>query len=467
MTDLVVAANRGPARVVVAEDGSTSAAAPAGGLAPSLARALAGTGATWVAAPATPDERRVARERGHVELEEGIVLELVDVAEEVQAAAYRVVANGTLWFLLHNLFDRVYRPAFDRRFGEAWDAYRTYNRAFAQRIAERAAPGALVVVHDYHLLLAGAYLAEQRPDLRTVHFSHTPFCTPEELALLPRAVAQELLAGLASYGAAGFHTPRWADAYRACARAFGLGETAPFVAPLGADRERLEALVASPACVAARDELLGRLGGRSLIVRVDRAEPSKNLVRGFLAFEELLERRPELRGRVQFHARAYLSRQELPEYLAYRANVEHLVERINERFTLPGGEPPVELATDDDLDRSLAALCCYDVLLVNPIRDGMNLVAKEGPLVNARSGVLALSREAGAFHELADGALAIDPFDVSGTASVLERALALEPAERTERAARLAEAAGAWPPSRWFAAVAAQARRAVRGPDRG
>src|SRR5450756_2428904 len=146
-------------------------------------------------------------------------------------------------------------------------------------------------------------------------------------------------------------------------------------------------------------------------------ELSKNLLRGFWAFEELLEQQPLWRERVVFVARAYPSRQGLAEYLAYQNEVESTVARINEQWATPGWDPII-LFVEDDYQRSLAALTRYDVLLVNPVRDGLNLVAKEGPLINTHDGVLALSREAGAFEELKSAALDVNPFEVSGTAAV-------------------------------------------------
>jgi trehalose 6-phosphate synthase len=152
---------------------------------------------------------------------------------------------------------------------------------------------------------------------------------------------------------------------------------------------------------------------------------------------------------VVFVALAYPSRQGLAEYLAYQNEVESTVARINERWATPGWTPIV-LHVEDDYPRSLAALTLYDVLLVNPVRDGMNLVAKEGPLVNATDGVLALSREAGAFEELAGPALEVNPFDVGGTAAVWSQALSMKADERGAAAAALRELVMARSPADWF-----------------
>jgi trehalose 6-phosphate synthase len=218
-----------------------------------------------------------------------------------------------------------------------------------------------------------------------------------------------------------------------------------FVAPLGTDAGVLTEEAIDPRCAAAAERLREEVGGRRTIVRSDRMEPSKNIVRGMLAFEELLSTHPEWRGRVVHVAMAYPSRQGLAEYLAYSADVVHTAERINAVFATHDEDParrwtPIVLHTDDDRARSLAALSIFDVLLVNPVRDGLNLVAKEGPLLNTFDGVLVLSREAGAWEELAlagAGAIGINPFDTSATAEALHTALQMDHTERSDRAAAL------------------------------
>jgi trehalose 6-phosphate synthase len=185
-------------------------------------------------------------------------------------------------------------------------------------------------------------------------------------------------------------------------------------------------------------------------VRVDRMEPAKNLLRGFWALDELLRMRPSLVGEVVMLALAYPSRQTLPEYLAYTAEVEQAARRVNDTWAT-GDWAPVILDVADDAGRSAAALVRYDVLLVNPLRDGLNLVAKEGPLLNTTDGVLALSREAGAYAELEGAALAVDPVDVSGTAAVLLQALDMAPHERAQRAESLRERVTRRKPGEWLA----------------
>ena len=459
--ELVVASNRGPVSFGIEDGGAPEPRGGAGGLGPSLASALSGSGATWVAGALTDGDRLVAGADGFEH--DGVALRLLDLPATVQAGAYNVVANGTLWFLQHDLYDRSRRPVFDARWYEAWEAYREYNAAFATAIAEEAAEGATVLVHDYHLGLCGGLLADLRGDLRTLHFTHTPWCEPRDLAVLPDHAVRELLAGMAGYGTCGFHTERWAAAYARCAAAYRADGDAPtvFASPLGVDAGRLAELANSSECTERREALDERVRGRRLLLRSDRVELSKNLVRGFRAYGELLERRPDLHGGIVFMALAYGSREQLPEYLAYRSEVEHVVELVNARFG-SGDWAPVELDVSDDFLGSLAALTRYDVLLVNPLRDGLNLVAKEGPLVNRVDGVVALSREAGAFEELGTAALEVHPYDVVQTAAALERALDMGTGERADRAARLRSVCAARTPASWLDDLVAHARRDCR-----
>jgi trehalose 6-phosphate synthase len=460
VADVVVASNRGPLTFRTDSGGRPVEAATGGGLATTLHPLFAETGATWVAASMSEADRLASAE-GLMD-EHGLKIVTVEPDDATYRMAYDVVSNATLWFCHHHLFDLPRRPRFDRHWAEAWDAYRRFNRLFAEAVAAEADPGARVLVQDYHLALCGAMLAEARPDLRTVHFSHTPFADPSALRTLPSDAAAELLGGMAGFGACGFHTARWEGAFRAAyadpSLARGAVPPATFTSPLGPDPAALAEEAASAAVAEAGQQLEAMVGDRRLVVRVDRVELSKNLLRGFWAFDELLATHPEWRNRVVMVALAYPSRQGLADYLAYRTEVEHAVERLNDRWGTPDWTPVV-LDVADDRDRSAAALLHYDVLLVNPIRDGLNLVAKEGPLFNTVDGVLVLSREAGAFEELHPAALGVNPFDVAETAAALDQALAMDGAERAERAERLRRIVLARTAADWLADQLAVADR--------
>ena len=448
---MIVVSHRGPYRFGRDDGGELVAQRGAGGIVSALGPALADQkGATWIAAAMSDDDADAVRTGLTANLD--IDLELLDLDREQHRMHYDVVANGTLWFLHHGLFDRARRPRFVLRFRDAWEAFVAVNRRFADAAAERAPEGDTVLVQDYQLGLVPGQLRALRPDLRVVHFTHTPFAGPDDFSLLPTDIGVALCRSLAS-GPAGFHTKRWAEGYRQSARAT-LGRrvavTAPFAASLGPDVAALEEVAASPAARAAAADLDDAVGDRLVIARSDRIEPTKNIVRGFLAYDRLLEARPGLRGRVVFVAMVYPSRQGLPEYLAYANEVEQVVARVNDRWATRDWNP-ILLDDRDNFARSIAGMQRYDVLLVNALRDGLNLVAKEGPAVNRRDGVLCLSPETGAYEELKTAVFSVHPYDIEQAAGALDEALSLPFDDRATRAAKLRELAIARSPADWIA----------------
>jgi trehalose 6-phosphate synthase len=405
------------------------------------------TGALWIAAAISDDDREAAAQ-GTIE-SEGFRIRSLAVDPSAYRMFYEVISNATLWYLFHDLYELARRPRLDRHWHQAWDAYREVNHAFARAIVAEAPEGATVLVQDYHLALVGTWLAQTRKDLHAVHFTHIPFCEPGMLRTLPTTIAEELLVGMSSHQSCGFHAQRWADNFSACCQSVLGFKPATFVSPLSPDHDDLVKAAQSEECEAEVAKLDDMLEGRRLIVRVDRIELSKNLLRGFWAFDELLHTHPEWRGRVVFKAVVYPSREGLPDYLAYRQEVEALAGIVNDRWATPEWTPVV-LSAGDNYPASVAALRRYDVLLVNPVRDGLNLVAKEGALLNEHDGALVLSREAGVWEELGSSAMEVNPFDVTGTAEALATALTLSPSERASQAAALRKAAGERRPQDWL-----------------
>jgi trehalose 6-phosphate synthase len=431
----------------VGADGELDARRGAGGLVSSLGPLAREADALWVAS-AISDGDREAASRGVLEAE-GHRIRLLAIDRDEYRMAYDVVSNATLWFLHHGLYDLARRPRLDRRWRDAWTAYRAMNNAFSRVLIDEAPQGATVLVQDYHLSLVGTWLAQERPDLRTVHFTHIPWCEVGALRVLPTVVIEELLVGMSSHTSCGFHARRWAVNFEDCCSATLGWKPATFVSPMTPDHDDIMGVAASDECAAELEALEERLGDRKLIVRVDRIELSKNLLRGFLAFDDLLRTHPEWRNRVVFAALIYPSREGLPEYLAYRQEVETLARHVNDTWGTPDWTP-VWVDTSDDFPKSVAALRRYDVLLVNPVRDGLNLVAKEGVLLNERDGVLALSREAGAWEELGEAALEVNPFDVAGTADALAMGLTMTEAERASHSTALKAAAARRKPRDWL-----------------
>ncbi|MFF3205076.1 MULTISPECIES: trehalose-6-phosphate synthase [unclassified Streptomyces] len=445
--EVLVASNRGPVSYEVGEDGSLHAKRGGGGLVSGLSAIGPEAGALWVCSALSDGDREAVR-RGVGE--EGV--RMLAIPADVHADAYNGIANSVLWFVHHLLYQTPLEPAFDAEFRRQWASYEAYNRAFAQALAEEAADGAAVLVQDYHLCLVPGMLRELRPDLRIGHFSHTPWAPVDYFALLPGDVREQLLHGMLGADRLGFLTRRWADAFAACCTEFagGPGKTRIGVHGLGADADFLRERSHRPDVDERMAALRAEIGeGRKAIVRVDRTELSKNIVRGLLAYRQLLDDHPEWRERVVHVAFAYPSRQDLAVYRDYMAEVQRLSEEINEAYGTPGWTP-VLLNLKDDFARSLAAYRLADVALVNPIRDGMNLVAKEVPVVSDEGCALVLSREAGAYWELREDAITVNPYDVLETARALHEGLTMKPEERAERTKRLAAAATALPPARWF-----------------
>ena len=489
---VLVASNRGPVTYQFGADGSLTRSRGGGGMIAGVADGLAALGpeasATWICAALSDADRAVARARDTSD-ENGIAVRMLDIAPDIFDRAYNRVANSALWFLLHQLFDTPNQPRFGREFRRDWESYLAYNAAFADALTGEAQSGEeltqdesglRVLIQDYHLCLVprllrdrlGGHLGGQSDEAGIGHFCHTPWAPPDYYRMLPDDVGRALLDGILGADRAGFHAERWATAFLDCCAAvlgadvsrttlagpgpgpvgrvtYGGHVTEVAVHPLGVDAAALRERARAGDVQAHAGALRRAAGDRKLIVRVDRTELSKNIVRGLAAYRELLATRPQWRGRVVHLAFAYPSRSALAEYRAYTDQIRELARQINEEFRTADWEPLV-LEVKDDYPRSLAACALADVLLVNPIRDGMNLVAQEGPVLSERGCALVLSREAGAAATLAADALLVNPYDVTETADALHQALEMPDAERQRRGAALAATAAADPPARWL-----------------
>jgi trehalose 6-phosphate synthase len=292
---------------------------------------------------------------------------------------------------------------------------------------------------------------------------HTPWSTPEELAVLPDEVAAELLTTMVEGGPCGFHSRRWARRYQACAEEVVGREAEVFVAPAATDGDDLAGVATSAACGTELAGLDAALGGRRFIVRVDRIELSKNILRGLWAFDAMLEAHPELVDAVVFGVFVYPSRLGLADYQAYGQEITTLVGYLNAKWSTATWTP-ILIDTEDNYPRSVAALRRYDALLVNPVRDGLNLVAVEGPLVNERDGTVVLSHQAGVYDLIGDHVLGVNPFDVAATAEAMATALSLPAAERASRARAVRAATADLTPRTWWDSLVAGAQTAT-GPS--
>jgi trehalose 6-phosphate synthase len=460
---LVVASNRGP--VSWKREGDDLVPRRGfGGLVTALGGALQRETGTWVSVAMSEEDREVSARHGGEPFEEqtdegAFRLRLLDAADRFDSY-YNEVSNRLLWFTVHGLWGAPYEPS-----GVGWrehwhDGYVPVNEMVAAAVAEDAAGGSEIYLQDYHLCLAPRMVRERHPQAKVLHYLHTPWVPPDYLQRLPDPIVDSVLRGLLAADVVGFSSPDWCHEFRQCAAdllgAEVSGEAvivdgrrtvvADFI--LGVDEADLAQSAASEAVHRAGEDLDAELRGRRLVLRVDRTDLSKNILRGLRAFELLLERHPEHRGEVWHYAHLNPSRQDVPEYEAYLDACRQVAARITERF----GEDTVTLFVGDDYPRAVAALQRYDVLLANPVIDGTNLVAKEGPVLNTRDGVLVLSRQAGASSVLADDALLVNPFDVEEQADALHAALVMDASERKSRASGLQQTARLGAPEEWFAA---------------
>lgn len=479
-SSLLVASNRGPLTVTARADGDAATADDgaggsaddtvergSGGLVSGMQAALAANGhAVWVCAALNDRERELAREAT-----DGRVSELPLVADALNGefdvrmlpidaqtfrSAYNGIANSTLWFVLHRLYDLPTRPVFDASWRRQWNAYVRYNEAFARALAEEAAEGAAVMVQDYHLFLVPRMLRDLRPDVRIGFFTHTPWVGADDLATLPDDVARMVLDGMLGADLVSFHTERWAALFRDTVRAvLGVEAEAEGVGvgvfPLGTDPDELRRLGSRRSVDSALRVLDAAVGDRPLIGRVDRTELSKNVYRGLLAYRELLRTRAQWRGRVVHAVFNNPSREDLPEYREYTARIERLAAEIDDEFATEDWAPLV-FEIGDEYAIGLSIMRRSDVVFVNSVRDGMNLVVLEALVLSERSPAVVLSRETGAAELLGDDALTVNPYDVTATAEALHHALMLSVADRAPRAERMRAAAVRLPPVQWFQA---------------
>jgi trehalose 6-phosphate synthase len=462
-SSLVVASNRGPLSIVAVEDGDDQVRRGGGGLVSGVQSAIADVaGALWVCAALNDSERALARRAAGGRLSEvasasgalrsGLDVRMLPIDPVTFRNAYNGIANSTLWFALHMLYDLSRAPSFDASWRRKWAAYRRYNEEFARAIAEEAAPHARVVLQDYHLFLAPAMLRERRPDLKIAHFTHIPWVAPEYFEILPDDVGASILDGLLGADLIGFHTRRWADDFTRCCKAvLGREPSNVGIFPLGSDATDLTARAARRDVESRLLDLARSVGDLLVIGRVDRTEPSKNVWRGMLAYRELLRTYPQWRGRVVHVVFDNPSREDLPEYREYAAGLDRLARDIDDEFGTDDWTPLV-LEITEDYPGALAVLRRADVLFVNSVRDGMNLVVLEGVILSERAPAVVISRDMGAAETLGADALQVNPYDVSAQAQALHAALSLPEHERRAAAARMRERACRLPPAAWFQA---------------
>ena len=442
----IVVANRAP-HEPRPEGGFTRGA---GGVITALLTLAEVTGAEWVACARTEAERQLVAQHGAtstVPLIRGETrLHYVTPTIEQYEQYYSMISNPVLWFIQHYLWDLAHQPIINGRIHRAWsDGYVEVNKQVARRVAEvaiRLPERPLVLVHDYQLYLVPKLVREHVPGAIIQHFVHIPWPAPQYWKVLPREMRDAILHGLLGCDIVGFQSSGDVRNFlMTCEMNGGLAvderERAVLIDgrvvyvrnyPISIDVASTTRLSFSHG-VMVEERKLRDWRPEHLIVRVDRTDPSKNIVRGFLAYEKLLAHHPELKGKVQFWAFLQPSRQDVAVYRNYVRRVRQVVQRINRQYGSQGWLP-VRLEFGQSVRKAMAALRNFDVLVVNPVYDGLNLVVKEGALVNRANGVIVLSENAGAHEELEPNVLSINPFDVMATADAMYRGIVMSAENR-------------------------------------
>ncbi len=454
----VVVSNRGPVTFSRGEDGTRDYSRGAGGLVTALnAVVRRGDGVVWIASAQSDEDAAVAKEPAPYEVEDLRVV-FVEHDEAAYDLMYNTLANPLLWFVQHGLYDLPRSPRLGDDTREAWEnGYVPVSRNFAKSVAETIgdAPSATILLHDYQLYMAPLFVREElgegATDAFVSLFVHIPWPEPDLWGVLPQYIRRGILESLLSADVVAFHTKGYARNFmETAARVLGAeadaeGGTVRYggrevwvrAYPISIDPAEFEELAGSEA-VLEQEEFVKGLPGK-LLLRVDRTDLSKNVVRGFEAFGRMLERHPEMKENVTFLAQLQPSRGDIPEYAAYMEAVGRTAEEVNEQHGTDGWTP-IQLFMMDNFPRSVAAYKNYDALLVNAVRDGMNLVAKEAAVVNEKDGVLVLSEYAGAHEELGEHALTVNPYDLDEQADAIHEALTMPEDERKKRAVALREA---------------------------
>ena len=458
-TNLILASNRGPVDYRITEDGKLHGHRGSGGVVTALTAISQIADLTWVSSAMGAGDRQAG------EMAEGkrfrasfpghsLYLRYVVSSGSVYHKFYSVICNPLLWFLQHYMWNSSHTPNIDARVYDAWDnGYVRVNRTFADAVIDEASSSELpplVMLHDYHLYLTPGLIRERLPNAIIQHFTHIPWPEVHYWQLLPAAIRQAVYRGLCAADIVGMQTKRDASNFLHSCEAFLPKASVDYRErtvllenhltrvchyPVSVDVDNLRKITQSP-IVQEYEEKLRPLLGEKTIVRVDRLEPSKNIVRGFRAFDLMLQRHPELHGEVNFLALLVPSRMHIRQYRRYSEEVTQAISEVNAKYGNDHWQP-VGALYENNYAQAIAGMKSYDVLLVNSVIDGMNLVAKEGPIVNTTDGVLVLSETAGACEQLGDNALAVTPTDLDGTAEAMYRGLTMSPEDRRRQALAL------------------------------
>ncbi|PKB63469.1 MAG: hypothetical protein BZY80_06790 [SAR202 cluster bacterium Io17-Chloro-G2] len=458
---LFIASNRGPVEHYMTADGHPEARRGSGGVVTAFSSITQAAEFTWVASAMGEGDRFVSNNGqgpsfksplpGHK-----IDLRYVVTPRRVYHKFYNVLCNPLLWFLQHYMWNPPYNPNVDANVHDAWETgYIPVNQAFAQAIVDECRDDPqppIIFSHDYHLYLLPEFVRQELPGAIIQHFIHIPWPSPRFWQMIPAYIVQRICSSLCSADVVGFQTPMDCRSFidtveeflpeasvdrKECTVAWRDGRTQVKSYPLSINVAEVQGIANSPRALEYETRLAAQTNEMN-IVRIDRAEPNKNIVRGFKAFGLMLSKYPELRGRVNFLAFLVPSRTHIRQYQRYMDDIQQTINQVNQTH---GNDEwkPIQTFIENNYTQALAGMKLYDALLVNTIIEGMNLVAKEGPVINTRDGVLVISQTSGVHHQLASGALSVSPTDIEGTMEALYQAITMPQEKRKKMASALAE----------------------------
>ena len=443
---LIVVSNRLPV-TVRRSGGEFSLESSGGGLVSALAPVLSETGGCWIGWTGTDFDKSLAEAVADWSARRNYHLEPVFLTPEENASYYRGFSNEIIWPLFHGLPSRCHFHS------TYWDGYCRVNEKFADAVELVAGTSDFIWVQDYHLMMLARDLRARHIVQRLGYFHHIPFPPPDIFETLPWR--SQVLRGLLQFDVLGFQTPRdrrnFVECLHRClprVQVSGIGErllarlegqwSSIGTYPISIDYRNFCSEASEPAVTAAAEQMRQRFSATQVILGVDRLDYTKGIPERLTAFQRLLETNPELCGRVTMIQIVVPSREDIPEYMQLRLHIETLVSKINGEYTRPGWVPIHYFHRSFPRKELIAFYRAADVALVTPLRDGMNLVAKEfcAARIDNR-GALVLSEFAGAAAELQNGALLVNPHDIDTVASVLARALRMTESEQSLRMQRM------------------------------
>ena len=459
---LILATNRGPAEYHRDADGILVAKRANSGITTALNPLTNNENITWISSAMGEGDRLVSNQGQNPRMRSQVQNHKIDLrfivnSRRVYHKYYNVICNPLLWFLQHYMWNPLYNPNVDSNIRDAWtNGYVEVNKSFAETIIDEAKSEPeppIIISHDYHLYLLPKFIRQQLPTSVIQHFVHLPWPTSRYWQMIPRYMIQDILDSLCQSNLLGFQTSQDKQSFLETVNHYlpdtqidwtksvitykGLRCQAK-VYPMTINVPEIQQISTSPRALAYEDQFRSTIRETRLIVRVDRAEPNRNIVRGFRAYELLLSQHPELLEKTSFFAFLVLSRTHIRQYQRYMDEINEITNKINDRYGTDTWKP-IQIFLENNYSQAIAGLKLYDVLLINTVIEGMNLVAKEGPIVNSRDGVLVLSESCGAYPQLKDHVLAVSPTDIQGTMEALFQGLNMPPSERRQKASDLYE----------------------------